>query len=490
VTVLTAEPIAEATPPDRQRDFRLLWSGSATSQLGTMSAATASPLLALSLTGSPVFAGWVAAASTVPSLLLHLPAGLFVDRLNRRQIMLVSQFARFIVGALLVGGLFLVENHATLLAALLIVAAITDGTFAVFYNIAEITAVRRIAPSKKLSGAMAKNEARNHIALLVGRPLGGVLYGVSRALPYAVDALTCLLSIFALVSMETKDFQPAPESATRQATAPSGGIKSGLHLLLRDSFLRTVLVVCTITNFFFQTVVLLLVVLAEQEGLSSSLIGLLLAASGLGGLLGAIAAPRVLHKLRPKAIVIGCVWGWLPLAIVVAVSHQPIIGLMAWGCFSFMGAHMNVALAIYQAGVPEELLGRVASINSFLTSGAVPLGALSAGYIISELGTRAAAGLVAATVAVLAVVVPLSLLIGSARAPAAPTPVRSQLAESARAAQTVLIFVMVMGAPAAKFVISLLIKTILELHLGPIGAVSAAASPAPMRQRSPQLDES
>jgi MFS family permease len=408
------------------RDFTLLWSGSATSQLGTISAATASPLLALSLSGSPVCAGWVAAASTIPGLLLHLPAGLFVDRVDRQLIMMVSQVARCLAVLLLVAGLLFFDDPTPLLIVALIVTAVTDGAFAVFYNIAEITAVRHVVPKEMLETAMAKNEARHHIALLFGRPLGGFLFAMGRSLPYAIDALTSIFSIITLALIDRRYFRSAGnddkdlqergasdrssalDHPVQHAAGAKGGIEAGLRMLAGDSFLRTVLGICTITNFFFQTIILLLVVMAREQGMSSSLIGLLLASSGIAGLLGAAIAPRVLARFEPQSVVICCVAGWLPLILVVALSKQPAVGLVAWGCCSFMGAHLNVALAIYQAtAVPGHLMGRVASINRFLTSGAVPLGALSAGYIIAGLGTHHAAMLAAFPFLAVAVAVPL-----------------------------------------------------------------------------------
>ncbi|HXA63277.1 MAG TPA: MFS transporter [Streptosporangiaceae bacterium] len=407
---------AEPGPaPIWPRDFRLLWSGSAASQLGTISAATASPLLALSMSKSPVFAGWVTAASTIPGLLLHLPAGLIVDRVDRRLIMMVSQFVRCLAAFLLVAGLLFSDDPTPLLIVALIITAVTDNTFAVFYNIAEITAVRHVVPAEMLKTAMARNEARHHIALLFGRPLGGLLFALGRSFPYAVDALTSLLSVIALSLIDARLFRTSRNShkdvqisTPQEPVQQDRGIRSGLLLLRRDTFLRTILGACAIANFFFQTIILLLVFKARQDGLPSSLIGLLLASSGIAGLLGAAVAPRVLRRFDPQRVAVCCVVGWLPLILVVALSGQPAVGLVAWGCCSFMGAHLNVALAIYQAAaVPGHLMGRAASINRFLTSGAVPLGALSAGYVIAGLGPHRAALLAALAFSMVALSVPL-----------------------------------------------------------------------------------
>lgn len=459
-----------------RRDFRLLWGGSAFSHLGTVSAATASPLLALSLTGSPVFAGWVTAASAVPGLLLHVPAGWLADRADRRRIMQASQAARCLSTALFVLGFTLLGNPW-----LLLVAVLADGACATFYSIAESAAVRHIVPPGSRRSAIAKNEARLHIAQFLGRPLGGFLFGVGHLIPYIFDALSSFVSFRAIARMRTGDFhpfrmrrtvpeaapaapaaptpaatelpraKPVPAAASAPATPPhsmtaqidttqcrtahaagspgadddgwEGGwdgegegprgatFRSGLALVARDPFLRTVLVVCGIANFVLQTTLLLMVVLAKDDGTSSAAIGFLLATSGVGGVLGALIAPRVLQRLSPASIVRACVWSWLVLLAVVAVAHDPVVGLVAWGSCSFMGAHVNVALAAHQASaVPKRLQGQVMGLTRFATGGAIPLGALCGGYVIAGLDPVLTAWLAVAVMAlvVLGVSVPLA----------------------------------------------------------------------------------
>jgi hypothetical protein len=182
-------------------------------------------------------------------------------------------------------------------------------------------------------------------------------------------------------------------------------------LLVRDRFLCTVIVVCAIANFFFQMIVLLLVVSAEKRGISSSLTGLFLAASGVGGLVGAAIAPRLLRRRRPRTILVWCVWTWLVLVGVVTVADHPMIGLVAWGGCSVMGAHVNVALEVHKgAEVPRDLQGQITGITRFVTGGAVPLGALSGGYIIAELSPRATAMLATWVMGLLAVGVSIPVL--------------------------------------------------------------------------------
>ena len=395
----------------RGRDFTLLWSASAASQMGSMCLAAANPLLALLLTHSPVVAGWVGAASTIPALLMQLPAGWFVDRCNRRLLMFIGQTGRLAACFLPVCAIVF-DYHPT---TLLISGAFFEGVFLVLYNAAEITAVQRVVDSSELPSALATNEARGHLALMAGKPLGGFLFSLDRTLPYFFGIVASAVSIRALLSMKKKDYQPreadgAPVRA-RGAKAPRAPFLGSLRFVLLSPFLRTVIVVCAVGNFFFQTVVLLLMVLAEQQHMSGTEIGLLLASSGVGGLIGSVVAPKVGKRFRQERnIIVLCVLVWLVLIGIVAGTVHPVAGLLAWGGLSVTGGFLNVAIINHQTGrVPEHMLGRVMAVNRFVTGGAVPLGALSAGYIIAELRPDGAALLVFCVIAALCLAVPFLL---------------------------------------------------------------------------------
>jgi predicted MFS family arabinose efflux permease len=309
---------------------------------------------------------------------MHLPAGWLVDRCNRRLLMFIGQAGRLAAGALLVWALW--SGHQPTVMIIIVVAAICEGAFLVLYNAAEITAVQRVVNSAELPSALALNEARVHIAVIAGKPLGGSLFELNRALPYCVNLLGFIWSIVALFGMKKKDYQPRREDSPWDGTSVIRVVKE----VAQSSFLRTVVIVCALGNFCFQIIVLSLLVLAQQRHMSSTLIGLLLATSGIGGLAGSMIAPRVRPRVKDERNIISfCVAAWAALTFVVAVSAQPVVGLIAWGGLSITGGFLNVAIVMYQVReVPGHMLGRVMAINRFLTSGAVPLGALTAGYVV------------------------------------------------------------------------------------------------------------
>jgi MFS family permease len=388
-----------------RRDYTLLWSASATSQLGNICSTTANPLLALLLTHSPIFAGWVCAASTVPALLMYLPAGWFVDRCNRRLLMFVGQTGRLVAGGGLVYALW--SEHWP--AGMVVVAAVCEGTFLVLYNAAEITAVQQVVNTAELPSALALNEARIHIAVTAGKPLGGFLFECNKAFPYCLNLAASIGSIIALIKMKERNYQP-------QATPNRPGARlstfAAVKEVLFSPFLRTVVIVCAIGNLVFQTVLLLLLVLAERQHMSSLGIGLLLATSGVGGLAGSMIAPKAGKRVRDERSMIElCVMAWAALTLVVAMSAQPVVGLIAWGGLSVTGGILNVAITTYEVKrVSGHMLGRVMGLVRFVTSGAVALGALLAGYVVCWLQPQRAAWLAFALIASMAFVVLLSRL--------------------------------------------------------------------------------
>jgi MFS family permease len=376
-------------------DFTLLWGSSVFSQLGNISVATATPLLALSCGASPVLVGWLVALGSLPGLLLHIPAGLIADRWNRWQIMRFSQLSRMFTALLVVTGLYVLD-HPTLF---LLLAVMLDGTAAAFYNIAETAVVREVVPYEELRGAMARNEARQHVAQVLGRPLGGFLFGTLRWLPSGIGTLTSLVSVGIIMIISRRNYGSRPSggplaadlTATPRGVQPDTvanreGLVAALRIVARNGFLSATIIACAVGNFFFQSVILLLYVTAREQHLASSTFGLLFAVSGVFGLAGAILAPRILDRFPPRQVVVGGVWAWFVMIFTVSWSGHVTFSLAAWGSCSFMGVLLNVALVTYQAQeVPGHLQGRITGITRFVTGIAVSLGALASGYIISAL---------------------------------------------------------------------------------------------------------
>ncbi|NYJ37834.1 MFS transporter [Nocardiopsis aegyptia] len=383
--------------------FGLLWAGGALSSLGYIALGLAFPLLALHQTASPVVAGCIAATGMVPRTLLHIPIGLLVDRRDPRTVMIVSQAVRVVCVLGLVGPVLLLDAPVALLGA----AAAVHGVCATCHSTAATTAVPYLIPREELTGAAAKNEARSHAAQLTGRPLGGGLYGLAHGLPAVCDAVVSAVSlILALRLPRIRPDRPAPGE-----THLLRDLVQGFTQLRRDRFLLLTAVAGTVTNALFQMIWLVILMLATQEGLSTLLLGVVLAASGAGGLLGSLIAPYTVSRRSPVTMVTLCLWGWAAVTLLLALTdHDNVARLLVvlpltWSGVGFVGAHINVTVLTYHSkNVPTEVLGRVTSTLRFFTGAALPVGVVAGGFLLDALGVRGTTLAVTGVIAVLAVV--------------------------------------------------------------------------------------
>ncbi|NUR90521.1 MAG: MFS transporter, partial [Nonomuraea sp.] len=202
--------VTEIVPLRKNVRFQLLWVGSAVSELGSELTRLAMPLLVLALTGSPGLAGVVAGARTVALLVMQMPAGVWVDRWDRRRTLVAAQGFQAVGSALLTA--LIVTGQVRLWQ--FVTLAVLDGLCAAFIGPVQHAAVRGVVPSGQLHSAYAQEEARTHAAGLLGPPLGGLLYGLGRALPFVVDTITFLAAtifyVFAKVPRRPADEPPTP----------------------------------------------------------------------------------------------------------------------------------------------------------------------------------------------------------------------------------------------------------------------------------------
>lgn len=383
------------------RDFLLLWMGEASSRLGFQVALIAYPLLVLALTGSAARAGLVGFARTLPWLLLSLPAGALIDRLNRKHVMVVSDLGACLALLSIPVAVWMGE----LSLAQIIIVAFLEGGFLVFFGIAETGALRSVVPAEQLPDAVAANDARAYAANVAGNPLGGVLFGLGRALPFLVDAVSYLVSLV-LVLATRKDFQ---ETRTRPAQRLRAEVAEGARWLWAQPFLRAALLLVAGSNFVFAAVTLAAIVVAQEQGASPALIGIMLAFVGVGGVLGALVAPWLRRRISPHTVVAG--FNWVDLAVILALvvaPHPLVIGALL-GALSFFGPTWNAVVDGYRISIiPDALIGRAQSFDSLVAFGTASLGPLIAGFLLEAIGGDGTFLFLAGIMLVLAVVATLA----------------------------------------------------------------------------------
>jgi MFS family permease len=388
-----------SSPLRRNRDFLLLWTGGATSLVGTRVAAVAYPLLALSLTRSPASAGVLVFVGRLPWFLFTLPAGVLGDRVNRKRVMLVWDAVA--AAAMVSVAAALALSNLTL--GHLFVAAFLEGTAFIFIHVAEPGALKQIVPPDQVPDAVAGSAARDSTASLVGPPLGGFLLEASRVFPFLVNAGSYLVSFGALLFTRTPFQEP---NRRDERTRMLRDIREGIMWLWAHPFLRASLLLVGVGNFFTSGLTFILIIVVKQQTGSSGLVGIMLALLALGGLVGSIAAPRLRQVVGGRLIVVGYNW-------VAAVITLPLVGFMpdavalgaVFAVLMFFGPLWNAVVDGYRISiVPDRLQGRITSVDALFAFGPVPLGPLVAGVLLESVGSTSSVFTFGAIMLVVAVI--------------------------------------------------------------------------------------
>jgi MFS transporter len=374
----------------RNRDFRWLLAGSSVSMLGSRLTTIGYPMLVLFLHGTPVLAGLAVFAASAPSVLVYIPAGALVDRWDDpKKTLLIAEAGRGIAIGLIV--VLLLLHRASI--PLIIVVAIFEESLEVFAMLAERRYVRLLVEPAQASSAQVGMEARAHVVVLVGRALGGLLFGLRPVLPFLTDAVTFLVSVVALFGIHTGEKRPV-----RQAPAPRSHlaheVRDGLRELRKDAFARDASLLSAGMTLVSQALIIVFLAEAHSRQVSSLVIGSVLAASGIGGLLGALLGQRErrhagLSPLRIQPFI------WAVMLAVLAISggwQVPRVTLVIMALVMMVlgiaGAMGNVELDTYLIlKVPDKKLARVTSIEMLLDFAASAIGPALGGLFTELWGT-------------------------------------------------------------------------------------------------------
>ncbi|MFI5937639.1 MFS transporter [Actinoplanes sp. NPDC051494] len=384
-------PVNAAAGLWRNRDFNLLWTSQSLSDLGTAVAGIAIPLTVLVLTGSAVQAGLVGTAAAVVRLACRLPAGVMADRLDRRRIMLTCDAVRTL--AFLALGLAALGGHAGL--ALLAVVAVLDAGCGAVFATAEHAALRNLVPAGQLTDAFARNEARSYGTSLAGPPLGGLLFGVARSVPFFANAATYLASMVGVALIRT----PMQEKRTEPPAKHGAAMAEGLRFVFGNAFLRALLAVAAPLNLAVTGILFTIIISLQQRGTPPALIGTAETMLGAGGLLGALAAPALQRRMSLPTLVRAICWAAAGLMVLSAPLSHTVLAAVPIGVAVFLGPAANAALFGYQASVtPDRLQGRVVSVILLIAMSAAAAAPILAGVLVDAAGPVPAILLFAATV--------------------------------------------------------------------------------------------
>jgi predicted MFS family arabinose efflux permease len=318
----------------------------------------------------------VAFVRNLPIAALALPAGLLADRVNRRHLMVATDGVR----ALSMAAIPIAAATARVPYALILVVAAIDGTGYVLSNVAERGALRHLVAPEQLGDAVARNESRTFGAMLAGPPLGGLLFGIGRVLPFLADAGSYAISTISKLRIRS-DLQEA------RLDGPAGDAREGLRWLWQWPFMRNCMLLFAGSNPIFTGLYLLVVLLARRHGASSALIGVMLGIAAAGGLLGALLAPSLQRRLTARVALVGESWV-LALSIpLLLVARDPLlIGAILAAAELITPVTNSFVVSFRVAFAPDRLQGRVQAASTLVSLSAGWLGPLAVGLLVQSAG--------------------------------------------------------------------------------------------------------
>lgn len=394
------------------RNFTLLWVGDVLSELGSQATTVAMPLLVLALTGSPAKAGIVGFARSLAYPLTPLPAGVLVDRFDRRQLMILCAAGR---GVAMGSVVLMLALGRPSLVQLLVVAFVNSMLWSVSL-IAERGLLPAVVPANALPDVVALNEAREAAAMVGGPPVGGALFGIGRALPFVADTASFLAAAVAVFGVRVA---PGGEPRAVPHERATQAIREGISWLWRAPFLRAGSLLYAAANVTLSSVELLAVLIARQHGASSAAIGAAFAIIGAGGLASAALARPLRRRLTPRWSVLCEPWFAVVFVPLLLLCHSalPIGGVVAI-MFLPVALSSSVVVGHRLTLTPDRLRGRVQASASFIAGSIGWTGPLVVGVLFQEAGATVTVLALAAWT--LAVAVAATLSSGLRQLPSAP----------------------------------------------------------------------
>ena len=372
----------------RHRDFRLLWGGETVSELGSQVSLLAIPLLAVRTLHATTFEmGLLTAASTAAFLVVGLPAGVWVDRMRRRRVMVVADLGRMLA----LGSVPVAYALGGLTLAHLFVVTLASGILTVFFDVAYQSYLPALVGREHLVEGNAKLTGSAQVAAVAGPSVaGGLVQAIGSSAAVAADAVSFLASAAAVTAIRSPEPKPP---------VPHGGhpklvhdIGEGLRLVFGNALLRAIAATTATSNLFSGVAAAVeIVFLVREVHASPGVIGLLFSMGGIGGVLGAfVAGPMARRFGGVRATIIGI--GGNVGALLIPLT-MPGVGLLFFGFGTFAIGFSAVVYNINQVSFrqrlcPDRLLGRMNATMRFVVWGVLPVGALLGGVLGSVLGLR------------------------------------------------------------------------------------------------------
>lgn len=385
----TQPPPPRRMPLWRQRNFTLLWAGQTISMTGSAVTTVGLPLAAITMLGaSALQVGLLTAATYGAFILVALPAGVVVDRLRKRRIMIWCDSVRLVI----IGSVPVAAALHQLTLGQLYAVALAAGVCAVFFDVSEQSYVPLVLDPEDLTEGFGKLGASASFAQVSGRGLASglvVVIGAARAV--AADALSYAVSVTCLLLV--KGDEPRPERRPTGARQLRRDIPQGLAFIARHPVLRKITACTAAGNMFIaMEIALNLLFLIRVLHMRPAFAGLATALGSLGGIAGGMLAAWLARRIGSARII------WFSLLVLDAPSLVLPLAAPGWRIALFIvgyGVSMFACsvfgasqLAYRQSVCPPDLRGRMNAASRWITWGVLPIGGLLGGFAGSAIGIR------------------------------------------------------------------------------------------------------
>lgn len=367
------------------RSYRLLFSASAISNLGDGVSALAFPWLATLITRDPALIALIAFATRLPWLLFAIPAGVLIDRRDRRRLIVQADAFRMLLTAGVIALVFSVpsfppDDGATTLILALSALAFLLGSAEVVRDNAAQTVLPSIVAKHELEVANGQIWSVEQVmGSFVGPPLAGVLIGLAVPAPFALDAAS-----FGLAAWMVWCIAMPPRAAVARRRVWTEVTEGWDWMRRNPTILHLAIMLGLINALSTMAVTMLILVSQEILGLDAIGHGVLLTAGAAGGVAGGTFGPPLIARLgRQRSVQLALLLFPVPF-LVIGLTSNPIAAAVALFVEMLAALLWNIVTVSYrQRLIPDALLGRVNSLYRFFGWGMMPVGALASGWIVA-----------------------------------------------------------------------------------------------------------
>lgn len=374
----------------RHRDYRLFWTGSLVSLVGTWMQSTAQSYLVWELTGSALATGLTVLFFSLPSTVLSLLGGVVADRIDRRKLVLTTQSLFMLQSAAMTG----LTLAGTIEVWQIYLLALGNGIVMAFDSPGRQSMLPSLVEREDLSNAIALNSTVFNASRVVGPPIAGIVYAAAGpAWCFAVNTVSFAAILYVLWIIRPRWGGPSVTQATLWRNLAEGVNYARTHPIERT----LLLLVSLVGTFAFTYVVLMPVVASRVLGGGPAENGYLLGAAGVGATLGGLMV-ATLRPRRPGKLIVS--FGYAAVLCLIAFSlsrHLVLSMVLSVGIGGSVMAFLATCNATIQSHVPDALRGRIMSLYTLALIGSGPLNSLIAGVLGNVLGapwTIALSGLV------------------------------------------------------------------------------------------------